>query len=199
MPPDFIWNARALRYIAPSGRFVSRAEVRGAIDQALVNAERRIAGATEALRTGRLGLAPWERLMREEIKNVHLYNAAAARGGWAQMTQADYGRVGQAVRRQYEYLERFGNQIASGRVVPDGRFMMRARSYAQAGRSTYHMTDRRVHRERGFTEERSLLGIADHCDECVSEEGRGWVRIGDITPIGSRQCLSRCRCSIEYR
>jgi len=52
---------------------------------------------------------------------------------------------------------------------------------------------------RGYVEERSVLGIADHCDGCLAEAGKGWRPIGTLLPIGGRDCKARCRCHFEYR
>lgn len=200
MPPFYRWNPVALRYIDSRGRFVSRDEVRSAIDRALDQTEKRIRRITNDLRSGRMTLAKWELAMQQQIKNVHLYNAAAARGGFAQLTKADLGRVGQIVRRQYEYLDGFAAKLARGTTALDGRMVVRASMYGQAGRGTYHKVDRSVHRDRGFREERSLLETGGRsCDECILEDARGWVPIGDVIPIGARTCLSRCRCGIEFR
>lgn len=200
MPPrPFRWNAAALRYIAPNGRFVSRTAVRNAIDDALDNAGREMRQATVALREGIIGVDQWRNTMRREIKNVHLYSAASARGGWAQLSQAELGRVGGIVGRQYQYLDEFADGLKNGTIAKDGRILSRADMYAQAGRRTYHVTDERVHLERGYTEERNRLRPGENCSECISQTARGWVAIGELVAIGLRICLSRCKCYIEYR
>ena len=59
---------------------------------------------SEDLRNGRISPRDWQTGMRGEIKRVHLNGAAAAKGGWAHLSPADYGWVGRIVRGQYEYL-----------------------------------------------------------------------------------------------
>ena len=78
--------------------------------------------------------------MMPEIKMSHLANAAAAKGGWDQMSQADYGRAGQAIRAQYDYLNKFAQQVADGTQKLDGTLTRRAQMYAEAGRDTYEAT-----------------------------------------------------------
>ena len=193
------WDNRTAQYRGPDGRFVPRRTIREAMDEALDEAATRLRGHAEALRTGRLSLPEWQNLMRREMKEIHLWNAAGARGGWAQMSAADFGRLGPAMKRQYRYLERFARQVEQGLPL-DGRFLRRAEMYAEAGRATYHQMDELVHRERGYDQERNILDpAAEHCSECEGETARGWVPIGELVPIGGRECRTRDRCHIEYR
>lgn len=114
------------------------------------------------------------------------------------MTQSDYGRVGGMVVKQYRYLQRFAEQIEAGLPL-DGRFVRRAKMYAESGRSTYHAALRAEMIVRRKSEERSRLAPADHCPECVDEHNKGWGRIGHIKLIGTRECRSNCKCFAEYR
>jgi hypothetical protein len=199
LPPSrYRWNAASARYIDASGRFVPRSFVRDELDLALEAAQQRMAALAESLRDGTVTLDDWIVEMRRAIKEVHLYSAAASRGGWAQMSQADYGRVGQLVREQYGYLENFANEIATGLVL-DGRFLARVALYGSAGRRTFHKTERADMEQRAMDEERSLLNPADHCGECVAEAGKGWQPIGSLIPIGERTCKVNCKCDFEYR
>src|SRR5690606_13988745 len=141
----------------------------------------------------------WRLTMRQEIKNVHLYSAASARGGWAQLTQAELGRVGQIIGREYQYLDRFAATIRGRAYKRDGRMLARAQLYAQAGRRTYHGTDERGELENGMTEERRIAEGTGPCVDCLEQEAEGWVPIGTLVPVGARECLSNCRCTIQYR
>lgn len=193
------WDSRAAQYRDARGRFVPRAEVRGAIDRALDTAAGRIRAASVALREGRITLPDWQNRMRVEMKTLHLWNAAAARGGWAQMSPADFGRIGPVLRSQYEFLARFALQIERGLPL-DGRFLTRSMMYAQAARATYHAQDELVHRERGFTQERNILEpTAENCVGCRAATAAGWVPIGKLPPIGDRECTTNCRCLLAYQ
>lgn len=193
------WNAPATRYRDKrTRRFVSRAEVRAEIDRQLAKAQARMAEISQQLREGTISLATWTAEMRAVLKEIHLVSAAAAKGGWAQVSQADYGRVGSLIREQYHFLENFAGQIVDGQVL-DGRFLRRVALYAQGGRRTYHRIERGVMDASDFAEERSILHPADHCGECVAEAKRGWQAIGSIIPIGERTCLGGCRCTMSYR
>jgi hypothetical protein len=169
------------------------------LDTALDRSGNRMMRRAHQLKRGEISLDKWRNDMVKELKNLHLWSATAARGGWAQMNMTEFGRVGGRLNRQVVYLERFTQQVASGEQPMDGRFIRRVRDYAHSGRGTYHRADGLLHKQKGYTQEKSVLGVADSCGECVSEDQKGWSAIGSLTPIGSRQCLTRCHCSMEYR
>lgn len=151
------------------------------------------------LQSGRISVADWRERMAAHIKATHLYSAALPRGGWAQLTAADFGRVGRLVRIQYEYLNNFATQLAAG-LPTDGRFLARARMYQNAAREVYHVAERVEMKDvQGLEEERNILAQADHCDVCLEETAKGWVPIGSLRPIGRRTCLTNCLCRIRYR
>lgn len=200
--PEFKWSDDTGRFRGPNGRFLSSDRVRRIIDATLLSHTKAVQALAEQLRAHALPLGEWERRMRQEIKAIHIYSALAAKGGRAQLTPADYGRLGATVKRQYRYLDRLGAELASGQQKLDGSLTNRARLYAQAGRGTHEATRQREMRTRGFDEERNILAPSEHCEgvgSCVDETARGWVPVGDLIPIGGRLCVTNCRCRIQYR
>jgi hypothetical protein len=104
--PGFRYNARAYSYVDPQGRFLSRTQVRDTLDNALANNGLILRDLTQQLRDGRISvIQDWQTAMAREIKNVHLYSTAAAKGGWANMTPADYTRAGHRIEAQYRGRE----------------------------------------------------------------------------------------------
>lgn len=201
MASPYRWNEKAGRYIGPNGNFVSKQEVQRAINEAIDQSAKEMRAAALLFREGDLSLSEWQLLMEREIKNTHLANAAAAVGGWAQMTQADYGRVGNQVKAQYQYLRSFVQDIQKGLTL-DGRFLNRVGLYIEAGRATFSLFEKLRNKARGMTEERNLLGAAEHCTgdgSCTQQTARGWVPIGELLPVGQRLCKVKCKCMIEYR
>lgn len=201
----YTWDERLRRYRGPDGRIVSRAAVREAIDTALRTASFRARALALELRAGTITLDAWELAMRELVKDVHLYSAAAVRGGWDRMTQGDYGRVGQLVRTQFRYLDGFAQDIADGRQrLGAPGFLRRGMMYGEAGRATHEafvQSDaRKWARELGGRlEARNVLGDAQHCDQCAGLTRRGWMPDADMVPPGMRTCLSHCHCTVKRR
>jgi hypothetical protein len=137
--------------------------------------------------------------MRQEIKRTQLGAEMLVQGGRAQMTQADYGRVGQRVREQYDYLRDFANGLSEGAIRTDGTFLNRAKMYASAARPAFHDSLGDQLAGLGYSEERSILHPAEHCPTCLSEAERGYVPIGTLIPIGERDCLGNDKCSMLFR
>lgn len=202
----FEWDNSSSRYrSSSSGRFVSADDVRRGLDKALEQRARANRALTEELRAGAISLDQWRREMRASIKDAHLYSAAAARGGYSQLSDSDRRRVAALVKEQFEYLEKFARDMENGLLL-DGRVLSRAELYAQAARSTYERTRRRImSEENGMREERSVLHGREHCTDsrnregCIEQAAKGWVPIGTLVPIGERTCLGNCLCTMRYR
>ena len=197
---DYRWNEAASRYIAENGRFVPRAIVDVALEQTIAGSQNEMVLLSERLQNGSLSVAEWRSAMGQQVKLLHTAEAALARGGWAQMTPSDWGWVGSQVKKQYQFLDKFAGQIASGKQPLNGRFFQRVRMYAAAGRGTFEEMRRRYMRiHKGAAEERRLLGIAEHCDDCVEYADRSWQPVGTLPAIGQSQCLTHCKCHFEFR
>lgn len=195
----FTWDKKTGRYRRPDGTFVSNREVQLVIDRILERQLREAREMAVALRNGSISLTVWRQAMRDMIKNVHLYSAAAAKGGWGQLSQADYGRIGNIVRKEYRYLERLARGLNNETVPMDGTFIVRSVMYAEAGRDTYYQVMRAAMQAAGFRQERNIRTATESCSGCIAESARGWVPIGRLTPIGRRRCLRKCRCFLEFR
>jgi len=201
MPPaprPWRYDVSTGRYRGPDGRFLPRTRQRNILDTALASSSREMKSLGEQLRTRQITLPQWEREMRTQIKAAHLANGAMARGGFKRLGPREYGRIGAQVKEQYRYLAKFAREIEAGLPL-DGRFLNRTGMYAQAGRGTFHKLEQAEMADLGMTEERNVLHPADHCAGCLGETALGWVPIGDLVPIGSRDCRANDRCTIEYR
>lgn len=202
--PLYTWDLRLQRYRSKrTGRLIPQTAVRHALDAALENERRRARSLADQLRRGQITSQEWHLRMRETVKATQLFSAAAGKGGWGQLTPADYGLTGAGVREQYGYLDQFATQVRAGLPL-DGRFLARAESYALAGRRTFNEVERDVRLAAGATEVRSVLHPADHCEgpgSCVEQRDLDWqpAASGLITAPGTRLCGNRCRCTLEYR
>lgn len=194
------WNGNSERYIAPSGRFVSRSAVRATLDVVLDRQMSRISAVSDALVAGDVELPVWRQHMLEAVKTAHLEGAAVAKGGWMRLTQDDYEWVGQRVRGQLTYLQAFHDSLASGIAPMDGTVGSRAAMYVEAGRGTQRVMEARMAQARGVDQEKNVLGGSrDPCSECPALSAMGWQPVGSLPPVGARQCLSRCKCHLLFR
>ncbi len=196
------YDLRAGRYRdIRSGQFVSQQTVRRELDTVLDKAARQAREATQQLQQRRITVAQWERQMAESIRRTHTASAALAKGGWANLSQSDYGKIGATCKEQYRYLDRFAAQIESGAIPLDGRILTRAESYVNHARITYAEDRLTIERQLGATEVRSIRHSADSCAGCIEMAALGWVSIAGGTMIlpGDRQCKSHCKCVLSTR
>ena len=193
------WNGSRY-YDLDTGQFVSNANVHSALESVMDASAVRMNTLTQSLMDGQISIASWQSSMMEQIKITHVSSAALSQGGWGQMTQSDWGATGQLIRQQYDYLRNYAKEIANGTQPLDGRMLVRSDMYADAANGTFWEMDKRSHLLDGYDEGRRVLEPgANHCDDCEGYASEGWMPIEDIPEIGNSQCLTRCRCEVEYR
>jgi hypothetical protein len=191
-------NSRG-QYIDARGRFVGARQIRDIIDRDIDATSERLQSLAAQLREGRISIDYWANAMAVELKHLHLANLAAAKGGVKNLTQADYGRVGRILRKQYEYLNRFATLVSSNPAyVQTPEFMRRVGFYAQAARTTYEVVRHKEEIARGAKWARRVLHSAEHCMGCVAAAAQGWIPVEQMVPIGGFECNVHCHCTIEY-
>jgi hypothetical protein len=211
MPPHvtpYTWNPTAKRFIAPSGQFVSLEEVRAGLDSAIAQAALKNKILVDDLVRGTISVFEFERLMQVAIKDTQLYAAAVAAGGYSAISGEQLVFLTQRVSEQFAYLAEWVHRVGEkeGDVNEEVEFeetekamAARAAMYAQSARRTFEAMWKSQQVDAGKTEERNVLGNAEHCAQCVDMSAIGWVLIGTLIPIGERTCLSNCKCRILYR
>jgi hypothetical protein len=122
--------------------------------------------AAAQLRLGHWTIQKWEREARDRVKLVHLAEYMFGRGGKANMTPSDYGRVGRLIRTQYDYLHGFAGDIVNG-SLSEARIADRLSKYFDAGTLAF---------ERG------------------RQEAYGSLILPCYPADGGTECLMRCKC-----
>jgi hypothetical protein len=197
---NFTWDPFTGRYRDAKGHFVPRELVRKTLDRLALASGKRMREAGARLGKGEIVVSDFHVLMRQELKSSLINNVAAAKGGYAQLTQSDYGRVGNELKKQYKALDNFVNEIYGGVVrTMSAGFLARIQLYFNTMRTFFYKFDREAQEEAGMTEERNRLHPAEHCGECMAMTDMGWVPIGTLVPIGERECVGNDRCDMEYR
>lgn len=200
MTEQYAWDRASRRYRnRATGRFLPLNTVARELERYIASSGTVMDDLTRRLQLGDLPLATWHEQMMREVKMVHLNASIVAHGGRAQMAPADYGLAGRIIRDQYGFLRTWAGQIESGTAPLDGRLISRARLYAQAANGTYATVRARDMRAAGFRFERNVLQPGENCAGCRAESSRGWVRIGELIPVGRRRpCLVNCRCVLRH-
>jgi hypothetical protein len=194
----FVWDKRTLRYRnSVTGRLVKIRDIRRVLVEVADAAQRRIVTLARQLGAGELGVPQWQAATEAAVKELHLAATAAGKGGFASMTQRDYGLAGARLRFHYERLDVFARMVEDGRLS-SGAIVARAQLYAAAGLGVYENSRREA--ARGvMTQERRILGAAEHCGVCVEEDAKGWVEIGTLRRIGDSPCKANCKCRFAFR
>jgi hypothetical protein len=208
-PPAFVYVRDEGHYVeTATGGVLAWLALRRVLDGVLADAAQYVAEATRNLIAGNIDLAQWQAIMMDAIRSGHITAAALAAGGYAELLYGieihDSAVAPQAmivrnteeeVRRQYGFLAVFLALLAAGTVA---RAVGRAMLYPHAARGWFHELERFGRLLRGYTEERRVLGVAEHCSDCIEWAGT-WAPLGTLPRIGSSQCRTNCKCHFEYR
>lgn len=199
----YVFDRRTGRYHGPLPGYsmVPNERIMGLIQERIEYHQAQMNTLTTALTDGRLTLAQWERAFALQLKDLHLQEAALARGGWQNMTQADFGRVGRLLRDQYGFLHGFAQDIATGEY-PAERLLWRSSLYALSGRQSYWRAAGTTARSAQMTRKRRIAkGDKGTCGPCADLARLGWVGINEkLAEPGGPPCegLTACRCEMEF-
>jgi hypothetical protein len=173
--------------------------VRQAVDVIIDKEAQNFRGIAQQLIDGTINLAEFQIQMQANVKRLNVAMALAANGGINNTSPGDLGYIAGLMKEQYRFLRDMAKQIKNGAQKLDGTLLARVELYAQAARGTHEKVRERAAKIGGQTEQRSILGVADHCSECVSEAKKGWSPIGSLIPVGERICKANCHCTMDYR
>lgn len=199
--PRYRYDERAGRFRdSRTGRFVAPSVVNAALGSVIDTAAADMRMLSQQLQAGSVSLKVWQLGMEQGIKNMHLASAALAKGGWRQLTQADFGRIGAIVKREYQYLRKLAADVAGGKQKLNGTFLQRAQEYMRAGKTTYNEVLKREHEKRQETYVRNVRHARDSCPGCIAQSELGWVNTSDprLVPPGRRTCRGYCKCEWEF-
>lgn len=196
----FEFDARSHRYRnAETGRFVRYAEVLKLADEEVNRLEVRLSGHARLLNSGKIGVAEFQARMAESLKESHLRMAMLGVGGKKAMNPTQYGHVGQQLRKQYEYLYRFG-KVLEGQTLTEAQILRRAKSYAKSVNIAFRQAEMTARGGVGFYGKRLLDPQARHCAECISYQVLTWTLVSQIVVPGVNcSCGGRCRCRMIFR
>ena len=125
----------------------------------------------EQLFTGEISLGEWQETFKDSLRQYYSSAAAIGKGGWDEMSWADWGRLGPVMKDQYGYLQKYAEYISKNRDTISLKYIKaRARLYGEGA---------------GF-------GAA------LIEAGTVFENLLPFLPRdGSTECLNRCHCRWE--
>lgn len=187
------------RYRDERGRFLSAKSVEALVNKRIESLGSTLRRYTQMLADGNITLQQWQESTRESIKTAHIQAAIIGKGGKDNMTASDYGRIGQRLRQEYAYLQRFTQDLLEQRVsVPMA--LARIKLYASSVKGSYWQGTELRQQEQGYGLMRRILDpMANHCDDCIRYSRMGNKPIGSLPLPGQRcECGANCKCSVQY-
>jgi hypothetical protein len=199
MDAEWSYDQNSGRYRDEKGRFLSREAVERLVDKRIDKLDASLRRFTRMLIDGSITLDQWQGSVRESLKAAHIQAAIVGHGGRAGMGSAEYGRIGQRLREEYAYLQRFVSDLLSNRLSAP-MALARIGLYAQSVRGSYWQGAELRQQRQGYSLMRRILDSqAQHCEDCLRYAGQGIVSIGTLPLPGQRcECGARCRCSVRY-
>lgn len=199
MSPQFTFDQKSQRYrYKDSGKFVSAEAVRNLSEKYIDQLKTDIGTIADKLAEGKINVTTWEETTARALKDLHLNQFLLGRGGLKQVSQRDYGIIGSELKKEYQYLRGFSQDILAGKMTRE-QFRDRVFKYVDSSYGTYELGRAESHREAGYNWERRTPNAAVSCDSCVVYAARGWQPLGTLPAIGDEcECKSRCRCHKEY-
>lgn len=193
--PGYSWDDRLNNYINnDTGRMVKRTEITDQLRDVTKEHERQIGNYGRMAANGEMTPRQFYEAMQQEIKLATNANAALAKGGWAQLTQADRDATTAKLNDENARLWQFAREIKDGDLTP-AQIEARANLYANSTYERYWQITSEQQQARGMTQERLVtMGDDKVCEVCQDEAGKGWVPIGTYIP----PIHAGCRCDVEY-
>jgi len=195
MPSPWQWDDRAKRYRDTStGRFITQHKAVTLRDYYIEAKKGEMDSLTRRLVDKQINLQQWTLEMRNQVKDTFINEYMLARGGRQNMTQADWGRVGAMLKKQYNFAEGFAKDIDAGKVSA-GQIQTRARMYVDSATQAFErakseslglpplpaypgdgQTICRANCQCSWDivdaedhwEATWMLGIAEHCPDCMT-------------------------------
>jgi hypothetical protein len=189
-----------LRAIKAAGRAWLRAEAESVIEEIGTGESKALFGGTKAL------VGAFFDRARGYLREL-LTAGVLAVAGPGPISQAMQESVERSHAVQVEYLDNFKREILDEtKPVDSASFPARAEQYGSAVWSAAVEAQRQGVRAVGAkTQERRVLGHADHCEDCPPLAELDWQPIGSLPPIGFKadgeptECRTHCECRFEFR
>lgn len=196
--PNYTWDPVKRRYRDKRGHLVRLAVILAWVKRATEKAKKDFLKLAQRLIDGEITDREFQVEMGRRISASHRAMAVIAAGGLLALTGPMRRRLADLVTMQLAYFLRFASQIQQGRVTP-AQIANRASMYGDALYSTYQNLVTAREEGGGARYARRIAKMDDGtCEGCGDQHRKGWQKIEDILPIGDAECLSNCRCVIEY-
>jgi hypothetical protein len=189
------WNKQTRRY-EKGGKSIPPETVRRWVLETVEQAKANLKAIGEGFTTHR-NTAEWVTASRSELRRMHTALAMVAQGGRSQMDVKAWGRVGNMIKSEANYLRQFERDLANGKVS-DAQLLARVLAYGEGGYKVYQNMVKAREAEAGMFARRVLGASEKHCDDCLEAASPDFVPAHEVREIGDSQCGSLCHCDVEF-
>lgn len=192
------WDKQKRQYRDADGNLIPESRIKQMIDDLIASLAALFLRRIADVFSGNMTLDKWYELTQQDIASMHRVAAAAAFGGFLQMTQQDHARIELYIQDQLAYLRGFVMALYNGQLS-ERKAGARAILYVAAIYATY--MNAIVSREQfgGMLIYRRKTRAGDNCEDCIEYAFRGWQYIGLLPGIGQQcVCRSNCRCYFVF-
>jgi len=143
----------------------------------------------------------WEQEMQRAITREYIIQYLLGRGGVASMTPGDWDTIRSLLSGQFQYLRRFRNDLPS---LSEAQIRARSRLYIRSAQQAFWYG--RMAARPDATDIRWVVHPeAEHCPDCLAWDALDWQSIasnpygGCVPGSGCTECLTNCRCHLEFK
>lgn len=197
--PEFKWNAKSQRYqYRQGGKFVPKAAFEKLTIDHITQKKAELRAIGERF-ADKGGFVQFQKDGFKAIKTTFTQQYLLGRGGLGRMEDSDYATLKKELRYQGKMWRVFAVDIKKGGMTR-AQMQMRLAMYGEASKVAYFDGQAAAAKAAGMTEERNVLGDAEHCPSCLAFTAQGWKPFGTFPkPTKQRQCRIYCYCTMEYR
>tara|TARA_R110000744_G_scaffold368601_1_gene478568 strand:- start:161 stop:910 length:750 start_codon:yes stop_codon:yes gene_type:complete len=158
--PDtgYLYNAGAARYRDRTGKFISNNKLTNMRNEFIQKQKATVRSLANDLQTGKLTRTRWSNAMRKQVNQTMTAEYLAGKGGASNMTKRDYNILENSIKQQYEYLNKFEQQIKKDAASVDTA--MSEERIAQ--RSELYMENTKKDFERAKVEARGMPNLPQY-------------------------------------
>ncbi len=193
----WVWDEEQGQYVDGDGTLITSEQILEVTYAELDKLEAQVTALGDQLVSGDINTSEWEERMAEIVVVAAALFFLFGIGDRNSITTEHEVHLTDRTRTQFEFLRQFAEGILTGEMTADG---IKARGHLYVQDAQLHQSEASefAHPDTEWPFYRSVLGGCNHCVGCPVEAGKGWVRRGELVPIGARQCRWRCCCSYEY-
>lgn len=130
------YDPKSHTYSSSTGRVLTETTLNEVRDVYLDSVTVLVDDLATNLANGTWTTAFFESELRRKLKNAYVAEYTLGKGGVERMTQADYGRLGSLLKKQYGYLRSYLDDVSSGRETK-GTAANRARNFLGSARQAF--------------------------------------------------------------